>query len=229
MSEELRRGDSKNSGGGAKWLLAAAAAAILLGGGYLAWTNYGPRQGAVQEASGDSYYTAPAPAGPLAPSTPLPESATTDESAASSISTEARASAPARRATPRTAVVPEATIGVTPTGATEDSDEIVVTAPPRPIWARTPSARQLSALYPERALQRGREGEAYLHCTVQNNGALDCAPVEATPGGFGNAALRVARTYRHASTLANGGDATGTPVNLRVVFRMEDEARRRRS
>jgi TonB family protein len=81
-------------------------------------------------------------------------------------------------------------------------------------------------MYPERARARGREGEARLHCIVQAGGALDCERVSATPGGFGHAALRVARTLRHAPTLADGTDATGSPVRLRVVFRMEDADRR---
>jgi hypothetical protein len=50
--------------------------------------------------------------------------------------------------------------------------------------------------------------------------------VSETPGGFGNAALRVSRTLRHASRRADGSNATGTPVNLRVVFRIDDNQRR---
>ena len=109
---------------------------------------------------------------------------------------------------------------------TANNDDIVVTAPLRPIWDRTPSARRLSAFYPDRALQRGREGEARLHCIVQNGGALDCDKISETPGGgFGNAALRVSRSLRHAAVRRDGADATGTPVNLRVVFRLEDDRR----
>ena len=73
-----------------------------------------------------------------------------------------------------------------------------------------------------------REGEASLHCTVLSNGALDCAPVSEYPArsGFGGAALRVAHMYRHAQTLKDGRDAVGSPVNLRVVFRVDDNTRR---
>src|SRR5688572_428128 len=89
---------------------------------------------------------------------------------------------------------------------------------------KKPSAsRRLSALYPERALERGREGEARLHCIVQAGGTLDCERLSETPGGFGPAALRVARTLRHAPRLEDGSDAEGTPVRLRVVFRMAEE------
>jgi len=109
-----------------------------------------------------------------------------------------------------------------------DEDDVIVHAPRRPIWASTPSARRLSALYPERALERGREGQAQLHCTVEERGRLDCAPVSATPGGFGAAAVRVARTFRHARTLENGHSAIGTPLYLRVVFRIEEPRRGQR-
>ena len=62
-----------------------------------------------------------------------------------------------------------------------------------------------------------------------NNGALDCAPVSEYPArsGFGGAALRVAHMYRHGPTRRDGTDAIGSPVNLRVVFRIDDNDRRR--
>jgi TonB family protein len=108
--------------------------------------------------------------------------------------------------------------------AVGDNDDIVVRAPRRPIWVRTPSPRRLSALYPERALDRGREGEARLHCIIGTGGTLDCERVSETPG-FGSAAVRVAHTFRHAETLADGSSAIGTPVNLRVIFRIDDDPR----
>ncbi|MBL8544952.1 MAG: TonB family protein [Hyphomonadaceae bacterium] len=221
---------SKGGGGGGKLLLGAVAAAVLVGGGYLAWKNYGAPNDA-QTAYNDSYTSEsyvddPLRAGPIEPA---------DSAIAESASTDAAPPASAPRATPARrqtagADVPEETIGITPINATTaeaatTGDDIVVTANRRPIWVRTPSARRLSALYPERALERGREGEARLRCTVQGDGALDCARVEETPG-FGPAALRVARTLRHAPQLADGSDATGSPVNLRVVFRMDENQRR---
>jgi TonB family protein len=210
-----------SKGGGGKWLLGAAAAVVLLGGGYLAWKNYAPSQDNAQMAYNDTYADDNAlRAGPLEPDTNVvAESAAADESAA-----PPAPAARTRRATSRANAVPEATFGITPVSA--DENEIVVPAPQRPIWASTPSARRLSAMYPTRALERGREGEASLHCTVLNGGTLDCAKVSETPGGFGNAALRVSRTLRHAEQRADGSSAIGTPVNLRVVFRMPEEERR---
>jgi TonB family protein len=224
---------TESGGGGGKWLLGAAAAIVLIGGGYFAWKNFAPAPNGAEMAYNDSYADGADPlrAGPLASDAPL------TEGVAESASVDAAPTvAPAtprtttRRAPVRTAeAVPEETIGITPISATSanDGDDIVVTAARRPIWSRTPSERRLSALYPERALERGREGEARLACIVQESGALDCDRVAETPGGFGAAAVRVARTFRHAPQLADGSAAVGTPVNLRVVFRIADEDRRR--
>lgn len=219
----------KETGGGGKWLLGAAAAIVLIGGGYAVVQNFSQPQDQTESAfnapADDSY--------DLSDASPAEETRDQDLAALDSPQAEPAAAtpaAPARRATPqRSEPVPEATIGITPASATTsvNDDEIVVTAR-RPVWASTPSPRRLSALYPERALERGQEGEARLACVVQARGALDCDQVEATPGGFGNAALRVARTFRHADTLANGQSAEGTPLNLRVVFQIADEDRGRR-
>ncbi len=232
---------SKGGGGGGKLLLGAVAAAVILGGGYWAYKNYAQPTDSAQTAYNDQYRSESSygddnlRAGPIDPSDePVADTASSDAAPpASTSSSSARSTpAPARRQVARTEEVPEMTIGVTPINATSsdaaytDSDDLVVTAVPRPIWDRTPSSRRLSALYPERALERGREGEARLHCTVIEGGALDCARVSETPGGFGPAAVRVARTFRHAPTLADGSNATGSPVNLRVVFRIDDNTRR---
>lgn len=228
---------SKGGGGAGKWLIGGIAAVVLAAGGYAAYKTLGPNQGDTQTAYNDTYdnnYADPVRAGPLGPDDDATaESAMADDSAAPAPS----AAAPARRSAARsstasTEAVPEETFGVTPANVTtaeiattQDSDDIIVRAPPRPLWARTPSERRLTALYPARALERGREGEASLHCTVLDGGALNCAKVSETPGGFGNAALRIARTFRHAATTRDGADAVGTPVNLRMVFRIEDDRR----
>jgi len=224
---------SKSEGGGSKWLLGAAAAVVLIGGGLVAWQNFGPSAERTQTAYNNDNYDASLHARPIESSQGAATQGAVDgDITATPAAADARPAAPARRTTPaRAQPIPEQTIGVTPISATtQDDDELVVTGARRPIWASTPNARRLSALYPERALDRGREGEASLHCIVQERGALDCERVSETPAraGFGTAALRVARTLRHSTTLADGSAAAGTPVNLRVVFRIEDEQRRGR-
>jgi len=209
-----------------KWVIGGAAALLLLGAGYFAWKNmaHAPAQDSTEVASSDTGTPPLQAAGQF-------ESSQDASSSASDVAAAPTETPRARRAR-RAREVPEQTIGITPTSATTEdsgtnSDEIVVTAPRRPIWASTPSARRLSALYPAYALERGREGEARLHCIVQAGGMLDCESVSATPGGFGNAAIRVARAFRHAPRLEDGTDAVGSPVNLRVVFRMAHDERRR--
>jgi hypothetical protein len=199
---------------------------VLLGGGYFIYKNYAPSED-TRTAYNDTYSSDdPLRAGPLSDDDATADTASLDESVAEPASTETRGSTPARRSTARAQAVPEETIGITPINATtNDGDDIVVTGARRPIWESTPSQRRLSAMYPQRALDRGREGEARLACIVQDGGVLDCERVEETPGGFGAAAVRVARTFRHSQTLADGSDATGSPVNLRVVFRIDDSQR----
>jgi TonB family protein len=223
---------AKGGGGGGKLLLGALAAVVLVGGGYFVWKNLTPAQDTTELAYNDPYADDSLRAGPVeSDDNALASTASTDDSIASPDESEP-APPPARRSATRSAPVPEETIGVTPASVTtedaaavQDGGDIVVTAAPRPVWVRTPTERRLTSLYPTRALERGREGEARLQCTVLSGGALDCARVEETPGGFGNAALRVARTLRHAPTRADGSDAAGTPVNLRVVFRIDENQR----
>ncbi len=240
MNEDPNHGATQirpSKGGGGKWLLGGLAAAVILGGGYFAWKSTQPSaQTDLETAYNDTYDADQVRAGPL-PSNDDDLTADTASDAAppAAASSERRStSSTARRSTASRDTPAEETIGVMPVNASgdelattaSDGDDIVVTAPLRPVWARVPSERRLSAFYPDRALQRGREGEAQLHCTVLNGGALDCAKISETPGtGFGNAALRVSRSLRHAATRRDGTDAIGTPVNLRVVFRLEDDRR----
>ena len=125
------------------------------------------------------------------------------------------------RRPPRAAPVAEAKFDT----SVQESEEVVVRPASRPVWARMPSERQLAELYPPRALEHGREGEARLHCVVIDEGQLDCARVDATSRSFGYAAMLVSRTLRHVRRRADGSTTIGTPVHLRVVFLLEDRGR----
>jgi TonB family protein len=224
---------ASKGGGAGKWLLGGLVAVVLGGAGYLAWKNYAPTPAPeTQTAYNDPYAADTQHAAPLPPTQNSDNPASPDESVAPPAAASTTPAAAAPRAATRSAAakpaVPEEVIGITPASATTDDtadENIIVNAPTRPVWSRTPSARRLAALYPVVAQEQGREGEAELHCTVQQNGALDCVRVTETRG-FGNAALRVASTFRHAPQLADGRDAAGTPVNLRVLFRLPPEGRR---
>ncbi|MBX9747478.1 MAG: energy transducer TonB [Hyphomonadaceae bacterium] len=239
MSEHPKHGATtiraSKGGGGGKWLLGAVAAVVIAGGAYAAYTTMAPSEPdryAINNAYEDDFD--PLHAGPVVDGDALADDAADDGLTVAPASADTPPPAPVRRETasaePTPAPVYEETIGVTPASTSvedvQDDGEIIIQGARRPIWARTPSERRLSSLYPTRALERGREGEARLSCTVLSGGALDCVRTEETPG-FGGAALRVAQTLRHAPTFADGTDATGTPVNLRVVFRLEDEERQR--
>ena len=218
---------ARKGGNAGKWLAGGLIAVVLGGAGYMAWKNTAQNATETQTAANDPYAADSMHAGPLAPSSE--NSASPGASAtAPAITQSAPALKPARPTT--SAPVPQETIGVTPvSSSTQDfaaSDEsIVVNAPRHPVWSRMPSSRRLSALYPVVAQEQGREGEAQLHCTVLQTGALNCARISETRG-FGNAALRVAGTLRHAPRFADGSDAVGEAVNLRVVFRLPPEERR---
>ncbi len=227
----IRASKDHDGGGAGKWLLGGLAALVLLGGGYFAWKTYGQDTSQTQTAYNDPYATEPTASAPL-DSTQSSGNERADDNAPASSSS--RSAASTRRSTTASAqAVPEETIGITPISATTDdqveqSEEVIVTAPRRPVWSRVPSEQRLVSYYPEHARSVGREGEAQLSCTVLSDGALDCARVSEYPAraGFGAAALQVARGFRHAPTTATGGNAAGSPVNLHVVFRMEDAPRR---
>lgn len=228
MAEPGPRPTRGSEGGGGKWVLAALAVLVLAGGGYLAWSAYSGGAG-----QGDTI-VAEAPA-PVTGEADLRGGAVElEEPAPPAPIEEPRV----RRPRPAPEAVPEEVIGVTLADSGADNaevqaiaveeDDIIVRAPRRPIWVRTPNPRRLSSYYPERALERGREGEASLQCTILDGGALDCIEASATPGGFGYSAIQLSRRYRHATTLADGSSAIGTPVNLRVLFRLADDGSRRR-
>jgi TonB family protein len=231
-AHEIKAQPHDEGGNKWKWLAGAAVAAVVAVGGYFAIANNGPSQSNADMAMNEMTYDEngePLHAGPLAQSSSADEEA---GAVAAPAASETRRSATTQRrvTTARADDVPEQTVGVLPVSASGDEvDGVVVEGARAPIWSSAPSERRLSALYPTRALERGREGEARVSCIVENNGELDCERVSEYPAnsGFGHAALRVAHMYRHAPQRWDGSSAVGSPVNLRVVFRMEDDNRRR--
>lgn len=91
-----------------------------------------------------------------------------------------------------------------------------------PVWVARPDAAAFTRAYPRRALDAGREGRAVLECYANVDGSLACAVVEETPRGFGfgNAALRVARDFRLAPTMADGRSVSGGRVRVPIIFRV---------
>ncbi|MBL8550180.1 MAG: TonB family protein [Hyphomonadaceae bacterium] len=210
-----------------KWLTGAIAAAAVLGGGYYVWKNMDANPSGTDYASTEAPLTAGA----------LPADASGDATMAAGANAGAPAPQGTQAASRATASAPEEVVGVRHAGATargtsgassgtNANDELVVRGR-RSVWTRKPSARRLSAMYPQMALERGREGEASLRCRVDHEGELDCVRVSESSAGFGRAAMRVARSLRHGPRLADGSQAYGSSIRLRVVFRIADEERRR--
>ena len=98
--------------------------------------------------------------------TPAPAATTTRRTTSST--TARRQTTAARAPEP----VPEQVVGITPVNATMQEEEVVVSGRRPPVWTQTPTARRLSTAYPDRALERGLEGDVRLACTVQETGAL---------------------------------------------------------
>ncbi|HVK81638.1 MAG TPA: hypothetical protein VM915_13615 [Verrucomicrobiae bacterium] len=90
-------------------------------------------------------------------------------------------------------------------------------------WAEEqPTAAQVYATYPERALREGIEGDVRLLCTVRDDRKLDCAIHSETPiaYGFGAAAMRLAVLYTVSAD--DPRVAVGNRVILPIAYRLGD-------
>jgi len=94
-----------------------------------------------------------------------------------------------------------------------------------PSWSRLPSADQLMAAYPRRAITDSMSGSATLNCLVQANGSVaDCGVTRETPGGygFGRAAQSLSRHFRINPRTVNGA-AEGSRVNIALRFTLPED------
>lgn len=195
-------------------LAGVAISAVLWGGLYCGWTSWTALQSGFVAAS------APPPSAAFADQNVAQESV-----GAPSLTPSAK---PASLTFSRRIHAREAARIRPARAMLSDDNALVVHAARRLVWARRPSASSLAEAYPTRALEAGREGQASVRCTIRNSGALNCMPLSETPthAGFGEAALQVARMFRQAPRRADEG-ADGSTLDLRVVFRIEGDGRRR--
>ncbi|UPT62009.1 MAG: energy transducer TonB [Hyphomonadaceae bacterium JAD_PAG50586_4] len=90
-------------------------------------------------------------------------------------------------------------------------------------WAeQQPTAAEIYATYPRRALSDGVEGQVHLLCTVRDDRTLACAIHNETPlaYGFGSAAMSLAARY-----VVSADDprvAIGNRVILPIAYRLGD-------
>jgi protein TonB len=106
----------------------------------------------------------------------------------------------------------------------------VVTPPPPPVpevitnpqWVRRPSGRDFAREYPERALEREREGRVVLACVVAADGTINCnvASEEPEGWGFGQAALRISRSFQMAPMTVDGRPTGGGRVSVPIRFQL---------
>lgn len=90
-----------------------------------------------------------------------------------------------------------------------------------PIWQSRPTARDVSEVYPQKAMARMVIGIAVMRCTAGPDGRLNACAIdcEGPQGwGFGAALLKLAGSFRMRPTLADGRSVEGGIVRLPAHF-----------
>jgi TonB family protein len=107
----------------------------------------------------------------------------------------------------------------TAASAQDASEDRMIT---RPDWERQPTREQMSALFPAAAMRAGKEGRAWIECSVATTGRMrDCVIIREEPEGygFGAAALATASFFRMKPAEAEGMAIDGARVQIPVGFR----------
>lgn len=102
-------------------------------------------------------------------------------------------------------------------------------APPTPVltgavWLQRPGAGDFDRHYPSRAMDRDQEGRVTLDCLVDGGGRISCAVASEDPTGwgFGEAALRISRSFRMAAQTSSGQPTSGGRIRVPITFRLPD-------
>ena len=111
---------------------------------------------------------------------------------------------------------------------TVDLAPAIGVGPPAPViinpqWLARPGAREFARFYPARARDREKEGRVTLDCIVAANGAIGCRVAREAPEGwgFGDAALKIAPSFRLAPRLEDGRPAEGGTVRVDIAFQLD--------
>lgn len=89
-----------------------------------------------------------------------------------------------------------------------------------PTWLQRPDGRDFARHYPPRALDRGQEGRVTLDCIVNADGRISCTVTAEEPSGwgFGEAAIRISRSFRMAPATRDGAPTSGGRVRVPIRF-----------
>jgi TonB family protein len=107
------------------------------------------------------------------------------------------------------------------------SDDLHPPEPLNAVWIRRPSGDEASRYFPERALRMGISGQATLQCRVGHLGVMRrCVVLSEGPdgAGFGDAALKMTRSFRMAPADPDGLPIAGATVKLPMRFALPEEA-----
>ncbi len=94
--------------------------------------------------------------------------------------------------------------------------------PVQPEWEKRPTAMDISAVYPQRAANQEKSGQAIIKCLVIDDGLLGtCEVVSEQPAGygFGTAALRLKSRFKIKSHTPDGAAVAGAFVNIPIIFK----------
>jgi protein TonB len=91
-----------------------------------------------------------------------------------------------------------------------------------PQWLERPNSRDFARYYPPRALERNQEGRVVLNCIVGADGRIGCSVESETPSGwnFGEAAIRISRSFRMSPRMENGAATEGGRVRVPITFQL---------
>ena len=91
-------------------------------------------------------------------------------------------------------------------------------------WARRPTGADMAKFYPDRAQRLNIEGSTVISCVVALDGAAqNCRVVRETPAdmGFGDAALKLARSFRFKPMTVDGQAKAGGSIQIPLAWRLQ--------